>query len=501
MPLLPIRIPPGVVRRGTEYQSAGRWYDSNLVRWVDGVMRPMGGWQVMQSGATPPVDLQVTGKARGSHAWSGSSGSAYFAIGTHSKLYGYSGSALFDITPAALATGREDSSNATGYGAGAYGYGTYGTPRTVATGVDLATTWSLDNFGDYLLGIHSDDGRLFVWTNNYAAAATTITPSAGTVPVDSQAVLVTEERFVLVLAADANPRLVRWSDQEDHTNWQVTATTQAGDFELQTTGKLRNGKKVRGGVILFTDDDVHFARYVGPPLVYGFERLATGCGVISKHAAEAADGVAYWLSDGGFFAFDGSVRPVPCDVWDFLAGDINRAQAEKIHAVRIPEFNEIQWFYPSRNSTECDKYVLLNYQTGVWAIGDCARTTGVQKGVYSNQIYVAPDGKMYEHEIGNRYSGDTPHVQSGPVEVMGGEQVLRISKVIPDEQTLGDLSLTFKSRLYPTSTEITDGPYTLANPTSVRVTGRQISMRFDAVEGDDWRLGDFRLAVRTLGAR
>lgn len=497
--LLPFVIPPGVLRRGTEYQSAGRWYDVNLVRWVDGVMRPLGGWQVMQSGTG--VDLTVSGKARGSHAWSGAGAAPFLVVGTHSKLYAYSGTDLFDITPAGLTVGRENTDDSSGYGYGTFGYGAYGTPRTVATAFNVATTWSFDNFGDYLLGIHSDDGRLFVWQNSYTTPAVVATAAAGVVPVNSKAVVVTEERFVFILGADDNPRLVRWSDQEDYTTWNVAATTQAGDFEIQTTGRLKAGKKVRGGVLLFTEDDVHLARFVGPPLAYGFERLALGSGLIAPHAAEVADGIAYWMSDSGFFLFDGAVRPIKCDVWDYVISGLNRAQVEKVHAVRVPEYGEIKWFYPASGSIEIDRYVLYNYQTGVWSIGQCARTTGVSRGVYSNQIYVAPDGKMYEHEVGNLYAGDNPHCQSGPVEVMGGAQVLRVSKVIPDEQTLGDLSLTFKSRMYPTSSERSDGPYTLANPTGVRVTGRQFSVRFDASEGDDWRLGNFRLELRPLGAR
>lgn len=42
--LVPLEIPPGVFRNATQYQTAMRWYDCNLVRWVDGVVRPVGGW-------------------------------------------------------------------------------------------------------------------------------------------------------------------------------------------------------------------------------------------------------------------------------------------------------------------------------------------------------------------------------------------------------------------------------------------------------------------------
>ena len=45
MALIPIQLPPGVYRNGTELQSAGRWFDANLVRWFENTIRPIGGWR------------------------------------------------------------------------------------------------------------------------------------------------------------------------------------------------------------------------------------------------------------------------------------------------------------------------------------------------------------------------------------------------------------------------------------------------------------------------
>ena len=41
----PIQLPPGVSRAGSEAEMAGRWYETQLVRWVEGVMRPVNGWE------------------------------------------------------------------------------------------------------------------------------------------------------------------------------------------------------------------------------------------------------------------------------------------------------------------------------------------------------------------------------------------------------------------------------------------------------------------------
>ena len=45
MPLLPIDIPPGFYKNATQYQAKNRWYDGNLVRFSEGRLRPIGGWQ------------------------------------------------------------------------------------------------------------------------------------------------------------------------------------------------------------------------------------------------------------------------------------------------------------------------------------------------------------------------------------------------------------------------------------------------------------------------
>jgi hypothetical protein len=51
--LVPLTLPPGVVRPGTAFKAKGRWYDAHLVRWHEGAMRPVGGWTLLGQGAGP----------------------------------------------------------------------------------------------------------------------------------------------------------------------------------------------------------------------------------------------------------------------------------------------------------------------------------------------------------------------------------------------------------------------------------------------------------------
>jgi hypothetical protein len=195
MALVPLNLPPGVYHNGTEYQAKGRWYDANLVRWFEGTTRPIGGW-VQKKGGAPLANLVVSGKARGAYAWRANDGTPHYAIGTHTKLYTASlGSALTDSTPTlspAFVTGRADSTASISFGAGVYGGEAFGVARSATTASLDATTWALDNFGQILTAVQSDDGRILIWDPSTGGAATEITPTGGTIPVDNQSLIVTQ---------------------------------------------------------------------------------------------------------------------------------------------------------------------------------------------------------------------------------------------------------------------------------------------------------------------
>src|SRR5207248_4437512 len=100
--LLPLNIPIGMFANGTVYQASNRWYKGHLVRWVDGALRPVGGWTTALTGAGAAI--QATGVPRCAVAWRKNDSTAWIAVGTHTKLEAYSGGVLTDITPAGIVT-------------------------------------------------------------------------------------------------------------------------------------------------------------------------------------------------------------------------------------------------------------------------------------------------------------------------------------------------------------------------------------------------------------
>jgi hypothetical protein len=76
-----------------------------------------------------------------------------------------------------------------------------------------------------------------------------------------------------------------------------------------------------------------------------------------------------------------------------------------------------------------------------------------------------------------------------------------VLKVIPDEQTLGEVVVSFKTRDYPMMTETTHGPYSAAQPTDVRFSGRQVKIRYTGAVLEDWRVGVTRVDAVASGKR
>ena len=492
MALIPLDIPPGQYRNGTDFQSSNRWRDASLVRWHDGSMRPVGGWTTRKASA-------FASAPRGMLSWLDNSSASYLAGATYNKLYYVNPSHIvYDITPSGLTSGNLNASLNLGYGGGFYGYDNWGTAPTSSGVYQEATTWSLDTFGQYLLACSSKDGKIYEWQLN----ASTVAAQLSNAPVNNNAIVVTEERFVFALGAGGNPRKVQWCDQENNTSWTASATNQAGDYELQTVGQIMCGLRMRGRTLILTDNDAHVANYSGAPFVYGFERVGTACGVASRRGAIAIDEGAFWMGRKGFFQFDGSVASeIPCEVSDYVFDDMNVSQISKVYAVHNSQHGEIWWFYPSGTSTENDRYVALDYKEGHWTTGELDRTAGVDQGVFSNPIWADASGNLYNQETGYTHGSTKPYAESGSISLGNGDSIMKVTQLIPDEKTQGQVEVTFKTRFYPNDSETSHGAFTLSNPTDVRFQGRQIRIKVQGTGNDNWRSGIMRIEANAGGRR
>lgn len=513
---LPIKIPPGMFRNGTNYESMGRWYDGNLVRWENGRLKPIQGWV---SQLAPGAAL--TGVARGGVAWSDNNGFRYIAIGTNSKLYVGTAGIYTDVTPAGLVVGRVDTILGAGYGSGPYGENsppdgtnTYGTQRSLSvTGLELdAATWSFDTYGQDMLGVLTSDQN--IW--QYDPSTGLVTKQSSSAPT-AISVMVTNEDYILALGAGGVGRQIKWPDISNPTTWTPAITNTAGGIPLNTGGRCMSGTRVGTQNLVWTNMDVHAINYIGTPGIYGPTRLAEGCGLVGPNAFAVTD-IAYWWSWGGFFTYNGIVQPLPCDVQDYIWRQVDWTQTAKIYGETNTRFNEVTFFFPSVTGNplingECDSYITYNYKSGIWYYGvksQLARTTWVDKGVWPLPIAVDASGVVYEQETGYLANGATrvPNVYatSGPIEINGGKFVSYVDLVIPDvDPNPNAVELSVLCQNAP------DGPVTTIGPAPmipnaegyfpIQFAGRQAALKIQGIADEDWSFGTMRVSVKGKGSR
>jgi hypothetical protein len=510
MPLIPLPIPAGLNKNGTPYTRKNQWVDGNLVRYHDGSTRPIGGWlRRVSAAALTDIPALIANSSleavRDIYAWRENDGGRNTVFGSNLALYHMDQVGIItDITYAGYAQNpAADGKNAEidqGYGKNNYGTGAYGVGNNLAgTPPVPPSRWYFDNFGEVLLTGSRSNGGV------YELDIPTLTLSLVTgAPTDVQALVVTDQRQVVVIGGGGTSRRFQASDLEDRNDWTPTIANQAVDRVVAGTGKLLNLYNVLNSVLILGENDVNVARYIGPPYVYSIDLVGENCGPIAAEAAAATDRFVIWWGGRGFWLFDGTLQKLECAVIDFLYRDINPNQTPKICAFTNTDYSEVWWLYQSQETitTEVDSYVMWNYVDNTWQTGRLDRTAGIDKGISLTQMMTTSSGLIYNHELDNVIPADEGdvYIKSGPLELGNGDKNMAVKYIYPDTEVTSGISFTLFGRQLPNATEYAYGPYAYQqnNPIPTRALGREIAVRIDFVSNAS-ELGTIRIDVVPTG--
>ena len=432
----------------------------------------------------------------------------------------------FQINP-----GPEFSLPAFGFGTDSWGSDTWGTPSDESTVTLAARQWSLDSFGEDLIATVLNGGT-YIWDTS--SGVSTRATAVANAPTASRLSLVsTPDRHLVLLgtentigsASSQDDLLIRFSDQENITEYQPRAENTAGSLRIADGSRIVAAERSRGQILIWTDTSLHSMQYIGPPFTFGLRQLGQNCGIIGTHAGVDLNGISYWMSQDSFYLFDGSVRILPCPVEQFVFNNINITASENGFAGHNGEYNEILWFYARTGSDQVNAVVVYNYLEQTWWTGTLARTTWIDREVYDNPVGSQYDAtaiannetiigltngasQMYIHETGNDADGEamTAYLKSGAVQIGQGDDFSFVSKLIPDIQNQsGTLNLDFEFLRYPNdanavtkSTSFTSG----TEKVDLRGRGRQFTANIVSnTTGTAWRLGTIRFDIQPDGKR
>lgn len=419
--------------------------------------------------------------------------------------------------------------------------------------------WSLDNYGDVLVATIAN-GKTFTWNSSIAARLTTrasqTTSGFETTnnPVASRLTLISPTTRHLIHFGTCTTlndedtqdnMFIRFSTIEGINEYDIKATNTAGSFRLQDGTKIVGALNAKETILVWTDNALYTMKFVGAPFTFGFEQVGTNCGLIGKNAAVEIDGIAYWMSNSGFFAFDGTVKTLPCSVEDYVFNDIDTTKGQQISAGLNNLYTEVTWWYPTQGSSYVDKSVVYNYTNeigqlalGNWYINNSStsmRTSWIDSLIYprpyatkfnstSTGTFPTVIGEtglgqtvLFEQETGtDQINPDgstttlTSFVQSFdfPLQKDQSEVFLSIRRFLPNFKVLtGTNKITLGVTNWPsqTTTNSTYSPFTIDSSTefvSTRARGRYGSIKIENINsGENWRFGTFQIDVQPDGRR
>jgi hypothetical protein len=251
------------------------------------------------------------------------------------------------------------------------------------------------------------------------------------------------------------------------------------------------------------------------------------------------------MSNNGFFAFDGTVKTLPCSVEDYVFSDIDTTKGQEISAGLNNLYTEVTWWYPTQNSTYVNKSVVYNYTNeigqlalGNWYINNSStsmRTSWIDSLIYPNPYatkYNSTETGTFPTVIGQTGLGQTvlfeqetgtdqinpdgstttltSFVQSFdfPLQKDQGEIFLSMRRFLPDFKVLtGTNQITLGITNWPsqTTTNSTYSPFIIDSSTefvSTRARGRYGSIKIENINsGENWRFGTFQIDVQPDGRR
>lgn len=446
-------------------------------------------------------------------------------------------------------TGLAVAVGGTGFGAGLWGYGTWGgsTPLTAA---NTLRVWSQDNFGEDLI-FNIRDGGIFYWDTSADTLGTDrgipISSLAGAQPstptLALQVLLSDRDRHVICFGAsglDANgaddgvldPLLIRFSDSESVTVWTGEATnpttglaSEAGSIRLSTGTTIICAVETRQRILVFTDVSLHSMQFLGPPFIFGIDQISENITIAGPLAAKAVDDTVFWMGIEEFYVYNGQVQKLPCEVLSYVFNDFNFGQIKQVTAGLNSSFGEVWWYYCSADSVVIDSYVIYNYEQNIWYYGTLPRTAWVDRGKNSNPIAASTDGYLYSHEDGIEDGSTTPasaitsFIESSQMDIGQGEDFVFLTKLIPDltfdqsTDSSATVDMILKTRNFPggsyLQTDTSSVEKTASTPVqqftnqkNIRLRGRSFALRVESnTTGVQWRLGTPRVEIRQDGKR
>lgn len=179
------------------------------------------------------------------------------------------------------------------------------------------------------------------------------------------------KNFLTVASTAVDPQRVQWSGLDAPDAWTPSAVTQADFQDIFGDGGWNQGIVVGlagSDAVIIQEHAVWRMMYVGTPLIFQFDLVEAARGSVSPGSIVQSGGFAFYISDNGFFQFDGtSSAPIGRGKVDkFFLGLADATSLKKVTSVADIRRPLVYWGFPTTGGTTV--ILAYNWQVQEWTL-------------------------------------------------------------------------------------------------------------------------------------
>lgn len=182
------------------------------------------------------------------------------------------------------------------------------------------------------------------------------------------------------------------------TDWNGATANQVN----MSSAKIVKGMPVRGGTnspsgLFWATDSLIRATFTGTVNFYWrYDIISSQISIMSSSSVVEMDGIFYWMGVDRFYLYNGAVSVLPNDKnINWLFDNLNYVQRQKVWATKVPRYNEIWFFYPRNEETECTDAIIYNVKDKLWY--DAGQAEGARRSCgYTTEIFPTPIWASWE---------------------------------------------------------------------------------------------------------
>jgi len=225
--------------------------------------------------------------------------------------------------------------------------------------------WQFLQFGNYALAANGSDKIQYYDVNS----STYFADLAAAAPIAKYITAVRDFVVGANISGGTYPTRVQWSDINDPTDWTSGAGSQADYQDIPDGGDITG---IVGGEfgIVFLEKSIVRMSYIGSPLFFQFDTISRNIGCIEGGSIAQYGGIAYFLSDDGFYSCDGqNIIGIGAEKVDrYFYSNANIGDIDSISAAVDPERNLVIWNYTNISGSR--SLIIYNYETKKWCEAD-----------------------------------------------------------------------------------------------------------------------------------